>query len=413
MNKLIYLQLEIKRKLKLIPTLIIGTIALSIVIGAIVFCTGKMVYAKNPEVSKKQIVFTSEDKSPLTKLIVGTLSQSESINLVCDVNEENYETSMNGIDDPARIVTIMIPANFLNSLITGTNLPIKIYFSSTQSLYTLIISELTKAAELSLKSAQSSVFVLCDYYIANNKSEYITEAYNELDMIYITRAFTRDGFYRRVKVTATGNLSMLNYYIASAIMLVILLLGCIFILKSKDTSTIFSLKLRQSGIGSATQVCSNIFSTFLVLYFFLVLIMSGFYVVSIAAMKDLNISPLNVLFNSLFVAFAGACIITFISNVISGKYSAILLYFILIFASGFASGAFIPSLLLPESLKKLSAFLPTTYIQNVIGSMLVGQVYKNDITTLITFGLGTAMVSVIFMDIHYFILKCFGRRGDF
>lgn len=413
MNKLVYFQLEIKRKIKLIPTLLIGTIALSIIIGGIVFCAGKIVSSKNSTINKKQLVFTSDDKSALTKMVVNTLSQSESINQVCDVLEEDYETSMNGIDEPPRIATIMIPSDFLNNLIIGTNLPIDIYYSSTQSLYTLVISELAKASELSLKSAQASVFVLCDYYMDNNRADEIMDAYDELDMIYITRAFTRDGFFRRVEVTATGNVSMVNYYIASAIMLVILLLGCIFILKIKDTSNIFSLKLKQNGIGTFTQVISNILSIFIVLYIFLTMIMLVFYILGFFLTQSFNISIINILFSSVFVALSGSCIITAVSNIISGKYSSILLYFILIFTSGFASGAFIPSLLLPESLKKLSVFLPTTYIQNVIGSMFMGEIYYKDIVILLMFCLAAFTISIIFLEIHYRILKYFGRRGDF
>lgn len=45
MNKLIYLKLELKRKFKLIPQILIGTIALSLVVGAIVFCASKLLYS--------------------------------------------------------------------------------------------------------------------------------------------------------------------------------------------------------------------------------------------------------------------------------------------------------------------------------------------------------------------------------
>lgn len=413
MNKLAFFKLDIKRKLKLVPTLIIGTVALSIIIGIAVFFAAKMIYAKNGTPNKKQVVFCSQDNSKLTKSIVKTLSKSESVNLVSEVVEMDYEDALSNIDDPQRITTIVVPAQFLKNMINGINLPIKIYYSSVQSLYTLVISELSKAAELSLKSAQASIFVLDDYYTSQGYEDKVDEDLEEMNIIYLTRAFTRDGFFRRVEVTSTGNLSMLNYYLASAIMLVILMLGCIFILKEKENSTIFSLKLRQNNIGSITRILSNVFSTFLVIFIFLLITLTGFFIADLIFSLSFKMNYLNIILNCFVAALCSSCLITCISNIISGKYSSVLLYFILIFASGFTSGAFIPSMLLPEALENISVYLPTTYIQNIIGSMFSGQIFGSDIGKLMIFNLIFLIIAFCFMEIHHYLLRHYGKRGDF
>ena len=68
MNKKNYISIELKRKLKALPLLLLSTVILSIFIGIIAYIA--FLYANdNKDVSKKKIVFMSEDNH--NKEIIG------------------------------------------------------------------------------------------------------------------------------------------------------------------------------------------------------------------------------------------------------------------------------------------------------------------------------------------------------
>ena len=220
MNKLIYLELEIKRKIRLLPHIILGTIALTLVVGIVAFCAGKMLYGNKMASDKKLLVFSSQDDTPLTNLVVSVLSNSPSITKICNVINTDYDKAVELSKDENTISSIIIPKDFMNSLMNGTNYSIDIHFSSIRSIYTLIITELSKAAQTSLQAAQAGVYTLHDYYYLNNAKEYEYDANQELNTIYLAKAFSRGKFFKHHRLTATGGLTTTNYYFASAIMLI-------------------------------------------------------------------------------------------------------------------------------------------------------------------------------------------------
>lgn len=410
MNRLIYFQLEIKRKIKLLPHIILGTIVLSLVAGAIVFCAGKMLNAKNKVSEKRQLVFSSQDDSELTKLVVSILSKSPSLTNVCNVIETDYTEALELAQQENTIASVIIPEDFMESLLNGTNDSIDIYFSSTRSIFTLIITELTKAAQTTLQAAQAGVYTLHDYYVLQDAAEYEDAANEELNLIYLTKAFSRDKFFHRHKLTATGNLSIQNYYFASALMLVLLLLGCVFILKAKDTDRLILMKLKQNGIGFVSQMFAHVISIFLVLYPIFVLGNAGMFILCKYTDIALTIRPAHIFTDGFVITLCCSAIICFISNIFMNKYSAILLHFIFVMASSFVTGAFIPSVFLPDSLRSLARCLPTTYLFKTIGNVLSGEVIIDNILKLIYSTIISFILGVLLLTLRYRNTLCFGRK---
>ena len=157
-------------------------------VGAIVFCASKLLYSDVSIKEKRTIVFTSQDDSEMTGLIVSALRSSKSINSVCNIIESDYDTAIKMVQNEDAIAAVIIPKDFMNSLMNGENYPISIRYSSTKSIYTMIITELTKAAQYTLQTAQAGVYTLHDYYKANDVLEYENKANKSLNMIYLGKA---------------------------------------------------------------------------------------------------------------------------------------------------------------------------------------------------------------------------------
>lgn len=401
MNKLIYLELEIKRKIRLLPHIILGTIALTMVVGVVAFCSGKMLYSNKMASDKKLLVFSSQDESPLTRLVVSVLSNAPSLTKICNVIDTDYDKAVELVKDENTISSIIIPKNFMNSLMDGTNDSIDIYFSSTHSIYTLIITELSKAAQTSLQAAEAGIYTLHDYYYLNDAKEYEADANQELNAIYLTRAFSRSKFFASHKLTATGSLTIKNYYFASAILLITLLLGCVFILKTKDTDQIIFIKLKQNGIGLFLQMITHIISIFIVLYIIFISANMGLLLLNRFTDLSIKIKPVHIFTNGMVITLCSSAIICFVSNIFTNKYSAILLHFVLVLAMSFISGAFVPSAFLPDSLKNIAQYMPTTYLFKSISNILSGEVVSDNIVNLIYITLIFTILGTLLMTIQY------------
>lgn len=413
MNKLIYFKLELKRNFKLIPQILFGTIALTIVVGAIVFCAGKLLYSTTSIADKKDIVFSSEDNSEMTGLIINTLRQSKSINSVCNIKEAPVDTAISMSKNDETVASIIIPSGFMSSLINGENLPIKIYFSSTKSIFSMVISELSLAAQTTLQCAQSGVYVLHDFYKENNALKYESAANEKLNLIYLGQAFSRKNTFNNHTISSTGSLSLTNYYISSGIMLILLLLGCVFILKLENTNAIISLKLKQRGIGFSLQMLSHVFTTFIIMCILFTIAITSLFAADLHKDIGISINFKNVLINGSAVLLCCSAIICCISNIISNRYSAILLHFILIMTGAFISGAFIPSILLPEALNDVSKFLPTTFIQNTLGNILTNKFSIHNFSYLIIFSIIFFICGIIFANLRLLTSPRIVRKGGF
>jgi len=62
---ILFYKLECKRIIKLIPHILAGAIALSLVAGSIAFCAGKMIYI-NKNDSNVSIAYSLEDENRMT-----------------------------------------------------------------------------------------------------------------------------------------------------------------------------------------------------------------------------------------------------------------------------------------------------------------------------------------------------------
>ena len=160
---ILFYKLECKRIIKLIPHILAGAIALSLVAGAIAFCAGKMIYI-NKNDANVSIAYSLEDENRMTGMIVGMLTGSDSISSVCNFIQTTEKESAELLADHQIMAAITIPAGFMNSLMSGKNYSIQISLPVRLSIYSIILVELTKAVENILDSAQAGVYTLYDFY---------------------------------------------------------------------------------------------------------------------------------------------------------------------------------------------------------------------------------------------------------
>lgn len=370
---ILFYKLECKRILKSLPHILAGAIALSLVAGAIAFCAGKMIYINKNDMDIS-IAYSLEDENRMTKMIVGMLTGSDSISSVCNFIQTSEEESSELLKHDQILAAITIPAGFMNSLMSGKNYSIQISLPKKLSIYSIILVELTKAVENILNSAQAGVYTLYDFYKEQDVLEYEKEANLALNSIYLTKALDRSSTFQTHTVSATGAVPVREYYICAGVVLLLLMLGTTFIHTLQSNSRIMNLKLYQAGIGSRHIAFGKILSVSLAL--FILLSGSVLVIVLLSALNILSVTtglPAAIL-NTVAVCLCAAGVIVFIISLTTGRTGGILLLFISSAVMCFISGCFVPELFLPDVLKELSNYLPSTHMLRLMTDMIQNRI---------------------------------------
>lgn len=402
MNKFIYFKLELKRNLKLFPYLIIGTVAISAVMSLIAFCSSKiMYYHKTPD--KATIALATDDHSQLINIVISSLSKNESISSLFQVKLTNSKTAKDMAKNNDAIISVIIPENFMNSLSRGINPPIKIYFSSINSIRTMILTQLSLVAQNSLRAAEAGIYTNYDFYASYKEYEAERSANETLDSDYLSEALVHKKIFNKVKLSATGSLDMKTYYIASGIMVVMLLLGCIFIIRAKNVDTIIFLKLKQNKIGAFSQAVIRTSCIFITSFCVFCLGMIVFYLAKSHINITAELTFKSTLINGVLLCLCCSAIISFACSLMDNRLSAILFLFTFTVGAAFVSGAFLPSILLPDTFNHLAKFLPTTYILKSAGFIFKGEIIKGNSIMLFYYFVGFTLADII---LTYFSLLC-------
>ena len=158
MNKLVYMKLELKRYFKLLPYLLVGAVALSIVMGSVAFCVNRLLYyRKEGSTNVKTLAFASEDESRTVQLVISSLTSAESFRSLYDIERTTSQEAIDMALSGKAMLGVVIPQHFMHSLVVGENYPIRVYFSPKKSIVTVIATELCIATQNTLKAAQALI----------------------------------------------------------------------------------------------------------------------------------------------------------------------------------------------------------------------------------------------------------------
>ncbi|MDD3205350.1 MAG: ABC transporter permease [Lachnospiraceae bacterium] len=364
-----FIGMELKKLFHALPKFLIGAIVLTLFISTVAFCGIKLLYPSDVPTTV-QIDLVTADTSDASRLAVNFISQMQSTKSMFTFQFADEEKAYQDLHTGKAAAVMLLPTNMVESIIDGTNKPVQVIFADTSALSTLLLQELTSAGGQLLSSAQAGIYTITDLYIANNLTEYLQASYDSINRTNLSYALARDQIFQRKSTSATGKLSVTAYYVCSAALLFLLLFGaaCSFHLSAEPLS--FCQKLKSMQIPNALVILVQWFVTFLSYLFITVLVLFLFYMVDgFLLPNDLGFPAFSIsrifvlLFLLIFISIFVVCIYRLTPNASTG----ILLLFVLSLLLLFLSGCFIPAAFFPDSLRTLSACLPTTYMQQLLG----------------------------------------------
>ena len=363
-----YIFYQLKRALRHGPQMLLGAIVLALLAGTIAFCTIKGMNETGTSVSVP-VAVVIEDQTELMNLLLSFLADMQS-------TEQHFVfrvmTELNAYDalETGSVAAVMlVPKNVIDSIMDGTNLHVQVLLSEQNALAAILLQELSAAGAKTLSAAQAGTYAMTTLYQRINRADALPDAYTALDLRNLSYALARGDLFRTVRANATGEESVLVYYLASGILLFFLLFGICYLSFYQKSNAACHAKERACGIGYPTVLLGRFGGICLYqLILFLLLAASLPFLAQSFLLSTADC--LHMLCFSAVILFSISAFFFFLYELIPTPGYAMLLLFLLSILMMLVSGCFIPNAFLPVWCRRIAAFLPVRSWMQTLFSVL-------------------------------------------
>lgn len=350
---LVYLQLELKKAGKVLPRFIAGAIVLAVILGTIAFSAGKILYG-DAVIGRVNIGVVLPQQDTLAVTAVRMLTSLESVKSVCDFHHLDEADGRKQMEEGKLHALMLVPDGFVDDIINGENTPITIVLPNNPGMEAMVFKELADAGARTLGVAQGSIYAVDELCIRYEMSGAISQVEDELNRIYLAYSLPRADYYRDFKVSAVGDVTVVQYYAISAALLFLFLCGIPLAALCEPDKQVLETKLRSIGIGMGLQVLAKITAVFALLLF-----VSG---VGMAALAVTGVLPFQMghIAAMLIVCLVIAAMTVAVYRLAGSPIAGVMCLFWLTVGMLFLSGGFVPSVFLPEVIRQVRWLIPTT-----------------------------------------------------
>ena len=359
-----YFYLQIKRLLKILPSLLIAWIVLAMALG--VFLGGMIENDKNDVKNQKfkiSVVGSAEDN--YLSMGITALETLDSTRFAVEIEQTDEKTARKNLESGKTAAYVVIPEGFSEAAYRGEIMKIKYYTTdSAVGVVSIFKDEVTKTISDILVDSQKGVYGLSGAVSENTSIKDTGKSMTKLALEYVSLILKRSEIYTVSALGVSDGLSTAGYFLCGILTLLILLLGIVatgvFIKRDNSLCRV----IRAKGIGAVRQVICEYSAYFLLIFFITSLIIAvlGFARISeiIPDTGWLTPAQIPLLLIKIIPAVAVITSLQFLlfeisSNLVSG----VLLQFLTAVSLGYVSGCFYPIYFFPEAVQKLSDFLPS------------------------------------------------------
>ena len=255
-QRLTYLRLEIKRALLRLPQLAAGAVLLLLFLGLAAGFAGERLYGDSA-FGRMTIGVVLAEEDEQEKMLVQMLSHMESVESICDFQYMTEEEAEEAFQKHQICGALYLPEGLIQGIMNGSNPPIQVRLEGG-GLEKRIFKELTQAGARILGAAQAGIYAGDQLLHEYEMDERIGQLEQELNEIYINNSLSRESLFQERQVSATGDLSPLQFYGASILILYLLFLAVPVSSYLKPESTVMAQKLKLLGIGAWTGTAARL-----------------------------------------------------------------------------------------------------------------------------------------------------------
>lgn len=383
----IYFGLQLKTVIKMLPVILLGTVVFSVLLLGGVLAADKML-AGQQQSSVMNVALVVNDDNKYTEIAINMLVNEENIKELCSFTEMSEADAIAELSTGQVTAAVVIPENFLAGVLNGTNIPARIILPDGNGFSrSLAFRELVSAGASDLATAQAAIYAVDDLCRVAG-IDAIAESEDYLNKKLFLYALGRNKYYDKFEVAKTGDLSVVEFYMASGLVMFLLFGGVICGEFLGRENQAVSVCLGRVGVSGRMIVCAKLFSVSLV-YF---VMLAAAYCVG-CALDVVSWSFTSLL--GIFVVVAAVFGINlFVFRTADSVVTGSIVLFIGTIVMMFASGNIIPEFFLPEIVNRIGYFMPTKWIVGLAGQVLCGEVVMTDLVIVGAIGAVFAVLSV-------------------
>lgn len=393
-------RLEIKRAMKKLPRLILGA-AIIFAVVAIIVVIGAASQKSTGNAGITRVALVTNNNSLVENVGMELLGNMETVSNLFDFNVYEEEEALKKFDNEELEGVIIFPDNYVDNVGRGDNDPAQVIVRNEGTSYSLsMIAEVANAAGNLLTATEAANYSLQDW----GKEYGIEDRWTMSEELGVTDAriiLQREDMFEKVTLYGEDDVTFAQSYFCSAMVILILLWGlsCGTILKSDPV--VFTKKLSANLVSTGKQQLIKLTALVSLLgtMFAIIgaLLLVG-YAVAPGVFELMDIESVwqivMLLISFIPAVLLAATIVMLAYTIASNQIGGILLLFISTIVMGYISGCLVLSVYLPETLRDLAKYLPTTYMHEQAQNALVGIVDAKCIGIMLTFSITFFVMSV-------------------
>lgn len=350
MSVLFFLQL--KRALRAVPRIIAGALIPLLLAGMVVFFSHRQ-YIKTTDAVISPVGLVNHDSEEYLNLILPMITETEAAGNFSFI-EMNEADAMNALKNGTVCAVLVFPQNMFEGILDSTNIPARLYLPGGDSFPSLLIGKYAEAGSLTLSSAQASIYATSDLYHEYNLTEHLSDVYYDINTANLKYALSREAAFSVKSTTATGELSLPEYYGCTIFLCLLLFFGSgMGSFLGTPAPKTFSEQLRRNGMGALSMELSLFLPLFL-FYMTFTFLLGGIAHKLLPAFTFNGNTVLLLFGTALCFSVYTQLIFSFAKNAGRGLLLLIFLGLLMILIGG----GFLPYAFLPKNFPQLSLFLP-------------------------------------------------------
>lgn len=394
----LYLSLEIKKYLLAFPKICGGLFLILLITGSY-FLLYQLYSTEQQKQRIIQIGITADPEEPYLDWMIQTIENMKDLKHSCHFEFVSETEGMKGLQSGNYTALFLIPPDYIRSLIDGDEAILRIRFRQGQTtIADFLVKELGNAASQIMLDTQAGIYAMQDIYRENHWQDMSKDELS-LNIRYLQKVLNRREIYAYEEIPATGTTADQTHYLAVGILCFLTALGftCTAVLHREPN--VFVEKLELWGLRHWQQILAKESAMILCfggIYLFLSILLtalsprfSGFndllhqntnsslHAMLLTSGKLLAIIP---------VLLVICAYILWIYEISPNNMSSILLLFVSFICLAYLSGYFYPLSYLPDSIRRISTYLPTSVILNYSYHILCGTGRWQDLLEILAYG---------------------------
>ncbi len=378
-----YLHMQIRKTIKLFPRMLLQATLLMLLIGVVAFCAVRSM-EQEPLAVRADIGVVVRDEDTITRMAFQYVENLESASQVCRFLRITEEEGFRALEKGEIAALIVLPEQIVQGIMDGRNPSVDIFFPENAGLETMLLRELTESGSGLLRVAQAQIYGAYDTAVHYGITDRLSVMEAEIDSYNLAFALDRLALYDTEPVSATGRMSVLQYYAASGMVLFLLLSGMALYPVMRQEPAAFRRQLMRQGTGSAWQG----FCQWVCCFLCIVLVICGIWIAGViagAAAPDL-MEKITVMtagggaYESaamkagilLLVLVTVSAYLDLLYSIAGSRTGSILLIFLCSVMMVYLSGGLVPSVFLPRAVQAVGEKLPTAYLIRAVGGLYAG-----------------------------------------